>query len=211
MKVAKFFAVLFASAGVLLMLAGCVICFASLHAPVKVLEYPEEVKICFERLDKAVAEGNFADLGQMIYGQPDLGADIPAEDPYTSMVWDAFRESMELSYTGKPYLTDSDFVQDATVTVLDIPALTEKLGSDVQSILRKQIAEAEDPTLLQDDKGNYRSDVVEKAMQQALEELLSQDAPRLTQAVTIKLIRRDDRWWVVPDQAFLKTVSGLAA
>ena len=211
MKVAKFFAVLFAIAGVLLMLGSCVICFASLNTPVKVLEYPEEVRVRFDELADAVQEGNFTSLEQMIYGQPALGADTAAEDIYTTMIWDAFRESMELTYTGKAYLEDSDFVQDATITVLDIPALTGNLEATVQSILRKQTAEAEDPALLQDANGKYRSEIVEKALQQALEQLLTQDAPRTTQNVTIKLIRRDDRWWVVPDQTFLKAISGLTA
>lgn len=211
MKVAKFFSVIFAAVGIVLMLASCVICFASLNTPVKVFEYPEDVAVCYDRLAEAVQAGDYATMEQLFYGSPQLGAQITPEDPYSAMVWEAFRGSMQLTYTEKAYLSDSDFVRDATLSVLDIASVTGKLESTVQTVLHNITVAAEDPTVLYDANGSYRADVVENALQQALDQLLTQDAPYVTVHTAVKLIRRDGRWWVLPDQTFLKTISGLAA
>lgn len=207
MKVAKIFAVLFAVAGIVLMLGSCVICFASLNRPVEVLEYPEDVGICFDQFAEAVNAGDYAALEQLLYGQPKLGADQAPEDIHVAMVWDAFRETIQFSYTGKAFLQDSDFVREAAISALDITALTSKLEAQVRSVLQETIVAAEDPAALYDAAGNFRTEVVEKALQQSLEQLLSQNASFVTRDVTIKLVRRDGHWWAVPDQTFMQTIS----
>ena len=39
---------------------------------------------------------------------------------------------------------------------------------------------------------------------------LSEDAQTVTRDVTLGLIYQDGAWWVVPDQALLKIISGVA-
>jgi hypothetical protein len=157
----------------------------------------------------AVSSGNYAALEQLLYGQPKLGAGDPPEDVYTRMIWDAFRENIHFAYTGNSYLLDHDFARDATISVLNIPDLTQKLPAAVRGILEAQAAAAEDPALLCDDNGQYKADAVEQALQTALEQILRENTAFTTQNVTVKLVFRDGHWWAVPDQTFLKTISGL--
>jgi hypothetical protein len=209
LKVARFFAVIFAVAGICLMLGSFVISFASLNSTVKILEYPQEADSCFVDFSAAVSSGDYAALEQLLYGQPRLGAGNPPEDVYTRMIWDAFRENIRFSYTGNAYLLDHDFARDATISVLNISDLTQKLPAAVRGLLDAQTAAAEDPALLCDAEGNYKAELVEQALQTALEQLLRENTSTATHNVTVKLIHRDGRWWAVPDQTFLKTISGL--
>lgn len=209
MKVARFFAVIFAVAGICLMLGSIVISFASMNSSVRILEYPQEADSCFADFSATVESGNYAALEQLLYGQPKLGAGNEPDDVYTKMIWDAFRENIQFAYTGNAYLLDHDFARDATVTVLNIPDLTQKLPGAVRTLLAEQSGAMEDPSQLCDEDGNYKANVVEQALQTALERILRDNAAYTTQNVTVKLIHRDGRWWAVPDQTFLKTISGL--
>lgn len=211
MKVARFFAVIFAVLGICLMLGSFVISFASMNSSVKILEYPQEADVCFDRFSDAVQSGDFAALEQLLYGQPSLGADIAPQDVYSAMVWDAFRENIRFAYTGNSYLLDYELARDASISVLDIPDLTQKLNSAVRASLQEKAVSAEDPALLFGDDGNYKPEIVEQVLQETLAQILQNKASYTTQNVTIKLIHRDDTWWAVPDQAFLKTISGLRA
>lgn len=211
MKVARFFAVIFAVLGICLMLGSFVISFASMNSSVKILEYPQEADVCFDRFSDAVQSGDFAALEQLLYGQPSLGADIAPQDVYSAMVWDAFRENIRFAYTGNSYLLDYELARDASISVLDIPDLTQKLNSAVRASLQEKAASAEDPALLFGDDGNYKPEIVEQVLQETLAQILQNKTAYTTQNVTIKLIHRDDTWWAVPDQAFLKTISGLRA
>ena len=191
------------------MLGSIVISFASLNSSVRILEYPREVDSCFEEFSTTVESGDYAALEQLLYGQPKLGAGNEPDDVYTKMIWDAFRENIGFAYTGNAYLLDADFARDAAITVVNIPELTQKLPTAVRTLLTQQSGAAEDPTTLMDEDGSYKADVVEQALQKALEQLLDENTVLTTHNVTVKLIHRDGHWWAVPDQTFLKTISGM--
>ena len=209
LKVAKFFAAIFAAVGIALMLLGSVVFFASKNSAPKILEYPEAVVNGYEHLAAAVQSGNYAAMEQLFYGQPQLGADVPSEDPYTAMIISALQQNMELTYSGKIYLQDADFARDAVLSVPDLSQLTGKISATVSTILKDTAAAAEDPDTVYNSDGSYRSELVEKTLQQALQQVLQQEIPCTQQNVTIRMIRRDGLWWLVPDQTFLKAISGL--
>ena len=47
-------------------------------------------------------------------------------------------------------------------------------------------------------------------LNEALQQSLTQDAHTVTLEVTVKLVDRDGGWWVVPEQALLQALTGLA-
>ena len=51
---------------------------------------------------------------------------------------------------------------------------------------------------------------MESILQQALQQCISQNDQNVILEVTVKLVNRDGAWWVVPDQALLHALSGLA-
>ena len=71
-------------------------------------------------------------------------------------------------------------------------------------------ASAEDKTEIYNEDNSYRSELVNQALNDAVTQALSEDAQTVTRDVTLGLIYQDGAWWVVPDQALLKIISGVA-
>jgi hypothetical protein len=94
--------------------------------------------------------------------------------------------------------------------VLDIASVTEKLQERAQSLVNQKIASAENLTEVYDESGSFREELVTQILQQALQQCLTQDAETFTREVTVKLINRDGKWWVVPDPALLQALSSMA-
>lgn len=210
MKVARSFSMIFAFFGFLLLVGSICLCLFSLKAPVRVLELPQEAVNASEAFAQALNDGDLTAAAQYIYGQPDLGAAGTPEDPETAAVWNAFLSSISFEYTGKLSAVDSGLSRTASVTALDIASVTEKLPERTQALVNQKIISAESLTELYDDTGSFREELVNEILRQALQQSLIQDAQNLTREVTIKLINRDGKWWVVPDQALLQALSGMA-
>ena len=54
------------------------------------------------------------------------------------------------------------------------------------------------------------NELVDQALNDAVTQALSEDAQTVTRDVTLGLIYQDGAWWVVPDQALLQIISGVA-
>lgn len=210
MKIARVFAVVFACIGVVLLVGSMGFLLLNQDADVRIRELPQEAVDVSEAFSQALNDGDLTAAAQFIYGQPDLGAEGAPEDPETGAVWNAFAESISFEYTGKCQAQDQGLVRRASVTALDIAGVMEKLPERAQTLVNQKIASAENITEVYDESGSFREELVAQILQQALQQSLSQDGQTVTREVTVKLIHRDGTWWVVPDQALLQTLSGLA-
>lgn len=210
MKVAKFFAVIFAVLGVLLLLGSMGWILASRDAQVRVLEMPQGAVQCSDAFASSLDSGNLAAAAEQMYGQPDLGIHDVISDPETALVWDAFLEQMHFSYTGKCYVADNGFARDATVEVLDIARVTEKLPELTQTLINQKIASAEELDEIYDENGHFHQELADQILREALQQALTRNAEMVRRDVTVKLVNRDGAWWVVPDQTLLQAISGMA-
>ena len=208
MKIARFFAYVFAVFGFLLLFGSMGLCLLSQDAPVRILELPQEAVDTSDAFAQALNDGDLTAAAQLIYSQPALGAEGTPADPETAAVWNAFVNSISFTYTGKCRAADSGLTRTASVTALDVVSVTEKLPERAQSLVNQKIASAESITDVYDESGSFREELVTQILQQALEQCLTEDAGMITREVTVKLISRDGKWWVVPDQALLQTLSG---
>ncbi len=211
MKVARFFGVVFGAIGTLLMAGTVVLCLVSLNAPVKMEEIPQEAERCAQELLDALNAGDFAAVAGKLYGQPDLGVASQPEDPMGQLVWDAFTASISCEFTGDFYVKGADICRDASITVLEIPSVTETWNGWVHTYFTAEIQAAEDRGELMemyDENNNFRSELVEQVIRKAVETSLQQDVVTMTKEVTLKLICREGKWWVVPDGALLSCFSG---
>lgn len=182
--------------------------FRSLDAPVRLSEAPQEAMDCSQALMDAVAAGDFEAAGQLLYGQPDLGAQGEPEDLLGKLVWEKFRNSISYEFTGACYATDSGICRDAVITTLDISAAAPGLKGRVRQLLDEKVAQAEDMSQLYDENNNFREDMVMEIYHQAVTEAVAQDTPAIQRQVRLSLIFREGQWWVVPDQALLAAISG---
>ena len=211
MKIARFFGAIFGILGILVMLGSVVICFASLNSSVKILEYPQEAAECSDAFQEALCAGDYAALEKLLYGAPQLGGTGTPADPITAKLWEACRSRISFSYTGSLYLLDSQLARDGKLSMPDTRQLLEDLRETVPALLSQKALGAEDPAALQTADGAYRPEIVDQAIQEALDRLLSEELPLKTQPVTLQLVFRQDRWWVLPEDGFLAAISGPAA
>ena len=207
MKIAKFVGVLFGLVGTVLMVGAIAVCLMNLDAPVKIVEYPQAAMERSEEMMEAVVQGNYAAAAKVMYGQPKLGADRAAEEEVGQLVWDAFVDSIAYEFEGECYATDSGIARKATVTTLDISSVTENLRERSQALLSARVEAATDVTELYNGE-EFREDVVMEVLKEAVRQALQEDAKTVSRDVTMNLIYRDGQWWVVPDQALLKAISG---
>ena len=210
MKIARLFSAVFAVLGSVLLAASLAVCLFSRNAPVRVLEIPQGAVDCSEAFAQALDSGDLSGAARLMYGQPDLGAEGTSADPETAMVWEAFLESISFEFTGKCYAVENGFARDASITTLDTASVTRKLGDRAQTLVNQKIASAGSLEEVYDENGNFRAELVQQILDAALGQALEQDAEHRIREVTVKLVNRDGAWWVVPDQALLQAVSGLA-
>lgn len=208
MKLAKFFSFIFAVLGTVLLIASVGLCLLSLNAPVHMAEVPAGAAACSEALREAVNDGDFGGIGAVIYGQPDLGVERLPETAEGELIWDAFQFSLSMEFRGECYATDTGLARDAVITALDIPSVTEKLGQRAHALLTTRVENAEDMAELYDNTNNFREELVAEVMELALEQGLRQDSHTVTREVTLTLVNRDGKWWILPDQALLTALSG---
>lgn len=198
MKVAKFFALLFALCGIVLMLGTTVLAFACLDRPVHILENPDNALRCSEELQQHLNSGDLAAAAGLMYGQPSFTAEMAPQDAYTAMVWEAFCDSISFTYTGNLYLLDAELARDGVVTVMDVAAVMDEVQAKAQALLIQQTAA----------DGAADKTVTEQVIRQVLQQVLEGDPACISRNVTIRVIRRNDGWWILPDQEFLQAITG---
>lgn len=210
MKIAKFFAVIFACIGSVLLIGSMGFFLWNRNAEGKILELPREAVAVSESFVQALNGGDLETAAGLMYGQPDLGVSGTPEDRASALVWEAFRSSIAVELTGEWVVEQSALVRTATVTRLDVPTLLGTLPELVQDQLDQKIAGAESLTEIYDEHNEFREDLVDQVLQAALEQAVSREGHPDTSEVTLKLVNRDGRWWVVPHQNLLQILSGLA-
>ncbi len=208
MKFARYFAVMLGILASALMVFSIGLCLVSLNARVTMPQAPEGATACSDALREAVNAGDYEAMSQVLFGQPDLGVHGKPENLKTLLVWDAFLGSLSLEYKGACYATDSGVARDAVVRGLNLSAMTGALDRQAHALLTARVEEAETMAELYDETNNFREDLVEEVLQEALIRCLSEDVSRGEQEITVKLICRDGQWWAVPDSALLDMLSG---
>lgn len=201
-------AAIFALLGIATTAMGIYVSFQSIGASPVLLETPEAaIQQIGLMLDK-VQQGDYNGAGAMMQGSPDLGVDRKASDEVGVLIWEAFVDSFTYEIVGECYATDSGVAQDLRITCLEISSVTASLRERSRSKLEELLASAEDISDVYDENNNYREDVVMAVLYEAAQDALAQDAQTVTYEVTVNLVHDEDRWWIIPDDALLKAISG---
>lgn len=209
MKMSKFFSGVFGVLGVLLMTGTVMLCLMSRNAQPRMLESPEAASAQAQRMMDALCAGDYDTAGSYMYGQPDLGAGEP-EDEVSRLLWDAFTDSLSYEFTGVCSVTDAGLTRKAAVTALDVTKVTQSVPQRARALLEQQAEAAASPAEIYDEHNAYREELVNQALLDAAKQALDESAETVTRDVTLNLIYRDGAWWVVPDQALLQIISGVA-
>lgn len=206
MKAARFFAVIFAIAGLVLMLGTAALCFASLDAPVK-LRNVEAAQECAELVMDAIADGDFTAASENMYYRPNLGVDRGLSQE-AAQVWEIFTDGISYEFTSRCYAQGNGIYIDAVVTVPDIASITDSLESHARTLMNQRITEAQDMDELYDDGNNFRQELIDEVMDRAVALSLAEEPQTLVFETTLGLVYSGKQWWVVPDQGLLNALTG---
>ena len=146
MKIARFFAYIFACIGTVLLIGSMGFFLWNRNAEVRILQLPQEAVAVSEAFAQALNDGDLETAAQMMYGQPDLGVSGIPEEPETALLWDAFRDSIAVEWKGDWTAAQGSLVRSCSITNLDVSTAVGKLPERVQSLLDQKIAAAQDLT-----------------------------------------------------------------
>ena len=210
MKIAKFFSVIFAVIGVILLLGSMCFFLLNRNADVRIRELPEEAVQVSDAFVQALNDGDLETAAQLMYGQPNLGVSQISGNPESALVWDAFCDQIAVELAREWTVEQSALVKKGSITTLDVAGILEQLPERTQRLMNQRIAVAEELSELYDENNEFREELVTQILQEALVQSLSQDLQTVTRDITLKLVNRDGGWWIVPDQALMHALTGLA-
>lgn len=193
----------------LLLAAGTIaLSLMSVHAEPVLVSQPKEAVERADAFLEAVCRGDYAAAGDMMQGQPDLGADRDPAEEAGKLLWDAMVESFSYTHQGPCYATDTGVAMDLNFTRLDLSSVTDSLGDRSQKLLEMRVEQAENVDEIYDENNEYREDAVMEVLLEATEDALREDAENTTQELTIHMVYEAHRWWVVPTEQLLNAISG---
>lgn len=198
----------FATLAVLFSAAAVGLAFWGRDTHPVLLHEPEEASICAEEMMDLICSGEFEQAQEMLYGLPDLGVGRKPADPVGELIWEAYIGSLDYALMGDVYATETGLAQDVKLISLELPSVTEQLGSRARALLNESVAAAEDVSELYDENNEYREDLVTEVLQEAARQALEEDVRYSYQILSLQLVYSDNRWWVAADQAFLNAISG---
>lgn len=208
MKKYKILSLAFGLAAVAVAVLTLWVAFGALNAQPVLVTPPAAAGETADALMNALCDGDYETASGLLYGTPNLGADRTPADEVGGILWEAFQESFAYELAGECYATDSGIAQDVTVRYLDFSSVTASLGDRAQTLLVQRVEEAEDADSIYDENGDYREDFVLEVLREVTLDALREDAKEKEQKLTLNLVHKQGRWWVVMDQALLSAISG---
>jgi len=160
---------------------------------------------CMERKDW---DGAYADL----YNYSSLGLETPPEDELSRLYWDAQLAALHFTAEEGSEMSGTRMIKRVTVRCLNLDAISEDIGKQVQVILEDKVRNAYLKSDVYDESGAYKEDVAYAALYEATRYVLSDTSPYATaQECTLILHFTEGRWRVEVSPAFISALSAGAA
>lgn len=206
MKIARVFASVFGVLGIVLMLGTAMICFGSLDAPARA-EVPQAVEDCAAEVAQLLSKGDLNKVRTKLYGRPDLGTDETLTKE-AAAVWEIFCKGISCELTSEVYVSGSSYAVDAVIVVPKIASITDSVAEHAKTILDGRVAAAEKMAELYDENGEFRQDVIDAVIAQAVELAFGEEPEMLTFETTFGFAYQAKQWCVVPDQNLMHALQG---
>lgn len=200
--------ILFFAAAVCAAVLGVWLSFANLHSGTVLLSPPSAAVVQTEAAMDALTAADYSALEQMLLGTPDLGLNRDPADPVGVLIWDALEDSRSCRFLGELYATEKGLARDVELSYLDISSVTKDLRQRAQVLLAQRVAQAQDVSEIYDSNNEYREDFVMAVLRDAVLEALAEDAETTGVRITLELIYDNGQWWIVPDDALIRAISG---
>lgn len=203
-----FFSGLFGLLG-LALAVGCVgLALKNMNASPVLVQQPQAARDQVQTMMDALCDGEYDTVSSCLYGQPNLGLDREAEDPVGRLFWDALAQSFTYELGEEFHATDSGVALTAKITALDLCSVTENLRARAREEMERRIAQAENTNEIYAENHEYREEFVLAALYEAAQDALAQDARQISWELTLNLVYENGQWWIMPEQALLRAISG---
>lgn len=146
-----------------------------------------------DRVFDCARTGDYAALGDMLYGAPKLGQFHAEKGSAEERIWEAYLSSLSNEYPGTYTLVDDTVELNVCVECLDIQGLLDEAAGMAAG---KAVEDLEAPA----------AELVDQAMNQ----LLQGELPIVHRHIRLQLVRTDGGWQVVPNEDIQKLLSGFA-
>ncbi len=201
------FSRLFALLGGCLGAGAIAICITQRHAAPKILGSTPRAALCAQNFLDTLERGDFSGASGFLYGCPGLCPDNSAAGEAGKLVWDAFSSGLACSDIGACYPAEEGIRMDVTIVGLDIPAILQSMERSAPEFLESTISRTKRMSDVYDESHNYREDFLQSVIRSCAENALENAVPS-ERSLSLTLVHGDGRWWILPDEALLCTLSG---
>lgn len=208
MKKRHIIANLLTALGIVLAMGTVGIVALAVNAAPVILMRPDDAVDRARDMMHAACSGDYETASGMMYGTPNLGTRPADSSPAVDLIWEAFLESLDYTFPGECYATDSGVAVDVNIRYLDVPSVVEGLDSHAQALLSQRIATAEDSTEIYDENNNFRQELVTEILRDATLQVLEENKEYQEQTIPLYLVFDQGEWWVMPDADLLNVLSG---
>ena len=193
--------------GLVLVIVTGVLAFAARSLPVTLLSEPREAEKTVQTLVDALNQGDLAQASLVLYGQPSLEEQPNFDNPFLTTVWGRYLDSLTCQVEGDCIASDSGLSQSILMETLDIQGALPQVEHRYGELLPLRAQSQTSGTVYNAD-GGYREEFVLSVLDEATREILSQDCPTIRRNVTLTLVYRENRWWVLPQEGLMDILSG---
>ncbi|MDO4750259.1 MAG: hypothetical protein Q4A39_05390 [Eubacteriales bacterium] len=200
-------AALIGAAAVLLAVVSVVLCAYARTAPTRILSDVGDPAAVTAAFFDAICAGDYDTARACVDNCGELGPEDVPEDERTRLFDTALRENYAWKSDGVCTIQGVEALQTVEFTSLDMPAITAGLRNEIMVLLERYVDEARLSSDIYDENGAYRTEVVDRAVLEAVKSLLK-DAPMRTAELTVKLRHTGGEWHVVWDDALASALNG---
>lgn len=203
----KVFSRILTALGLALVVFTGALAFSARSLPVTLLSEPREAEETVQALVDALNQGDLAQVSLALYGQPTLEEQPDFDNPFLNTVWERYLESFSCRVEGDWVASDSGISQRIIMEALDIQGALPAVERRYQELLPLR-SESEAAERVYNEDGSYREEFVLSVLDEAAREVLSQDCATTSRNVTLTLVYRENRWWILPQEGLMDILSG---
>lgn len=203
----KVFSRVLTTLGLALVLFTMALAFTARELPVTLLSQPREAEDTVQTLVDALDQGDLSQASLLLYGQPAMENQPDFDNPFLSTVWGLYLESLSCQREGECYASDSGLSQSIQIEALDIQGTLPEVELHYAALLPLR-AQSEAAETVYNDDGSYQERFVLSVLDEAAREVLDQDCDTICRSVTLTLVYREDRWWILPQEGLMDILSG---
>lgn len=193
--------------GLVLVVFTGVLAFSARNLPATLLSEPREAEETVQTLVDALNQGDLSQVSLVLYGQSALEEQPDFDNPFLATIWERYLESLSCRVEGDLIASDSGLSQSVIMKALDIQGALPQVERRYTELLPLR-SELEDAKTVYNDDGSYREEFVLSVLDEAAQEVLSQDCPTTSRKVTLTLVYRENRWWILPQEGLMDILAG---